>query len=84
METWIVIAECANGHKGELKFIGVDRRWAEIWAGLTDGSSELYVHPPGPDCAFCKCGICGAPFKCSVHRGEDVDEQKAIEEIQAL
>ena len=82
MEQWIISFECANGHKGDLKFVGVDRRWAEIFAGLTDGSSVLYQHPPGPDCPFCKCGICGATLTSSVRRGEEVNEQEIVKEAE--
>ncbi len=77
-ETWIVRTECANGHKGDLRFVGVGRRWAEMWAGLTDGSPELYQHAPGPDCPLCKCGICGATLTSSVRQGEDVDDEQEI------
>jgi hypothetical protein len=65
-----------------MRFVGVDRRWAEIWAGLTDGSSELYRTPPGPECEWCKCGICGAKLTHSVRQGEDVPEEEILGEMR--
>ena len=84
MEQWIITFTCANGHVGSLKFIGVDRRWAELYAGLSDGSSELYQHPIEADCPLCKCGICGATLTSSVTQGPDVPEDQAIKEAQGL
>ncbi len=84
MEQWIVTFTCANGHSEEVKLVGEDERYARIWAGLLDGSSELYQHPPGPDSPLCKCGICGATLTSSVRQGPDVPEEEITEAIRKL
>jgi hypothetical protein len=42
------------------------REYAELFAGLLDGTSTMYVHPPGPESVIGKCGICGAQIRCVV------------------
>ena len=46
------------------------REYAELFAGLLDGSSTLYVHPPGPQSVTGKCGICRAQILCVVEESE--------------
>jgi hypothetical protein len=46
------------------------REYAELFAGLLDGSSTMYVHPPGPESVIGKCGICRAQIRCVVEEGE--------------
>jgi hypothetical protein len=66
--TWVIKAECANGHAQEIKAQGegIDQAWAEMCAGLLDGSSPLYRSPPGPESVIGKCGICRAQIECTV------------------
>lgn len=42
------------------------RSYAEGLAGLLDGSSKMYLFPPGPGSVIGKCGICKAQIKCTV------------------
>ena len=46
------------------------REYAELFAGLLDGSSTMYVHPPGPESVIGKCGICRAQIRCVVEESE--------------
>ena len=71
---WIVRAECLNGHTQEITIRNVSRLWAESWAGLMDGTSDLYVHKPGPASVIGKCGICGQQIACTVRPAQTTKE----------
>lgn len=61
---------CANGHEQQLKIQKPDKRDEEALArnlaGLLDGSSLLYLYPPGEGSPIGKCGICQAQIKATV------------------
>jgi hypothetical protein len=40
--------------------------YAETLAGLLDGSSPLYIYPPGEGSPIGKCAVCGAKLNCTV------------------
>ncbi len=41
-------------------------------AELLDGSSDMYIYPPGPDSVIGSCGICQSKFKCTVNEIPEV------------
>lgn len=68
-----------NEHHAKILRISsaLGREYAEGLAGLLDGTSRFYIHKPGgvmnvPEwpgdkgSPIGRCGICGAPFRCSV------------------
>lgn len=57
---------CANGHVQIIRYQGMTRHFAEQVAGLCDGTSPMYVFPPGPESTIGKCGICGAQLSSKV------------------
>jgi hypothetical protein len=61
-----VQAVCESGHRQSFTIENMSPEWVEMWAGLMDGTSPLYVHPPDEKSVIGKCGICGKPFKASV------------------
>ena len=63
-----VTATCENGHTQKLRLDAnsYSKAGAEQWAGLMDGTSPFFLHPPGDESVIGKCGICGKRFKCSV------------------
>ncbi|HLW67869.1 MAG TPA: hypothetical protein VKS79_21300 [Gemmataceae bacterium] len=65
---WEITATCENGHTHIVKLDAntFSKAGAEQWAGLLDGSSRFFVHPPGPESVIGKCGICQKPFKCTI------------------
>jgi hypothetical protein len=42
------------------------KAYAKQLAGLLDGTSPMYLYPPGPESVIGKCGICKAQIKCNV------------------
>lgn len=64
---------CKAGHKQVITYTGMSREFAESCAKLTDGTSPLYVHPPGPESSIGKCGICGAQLSSRVLDGPSDD-----------
>lgn len=88
-------AQCTKDedHAKILRFkASVGREYVETLAGLLDGSSPFYIFPPGDLSPIGKCGICGAPIKCSVFelrreggQGGDISEslrQSITAEVQ--
>lgn len=64
---YVITAKCEGGHTQVIKVDGkLGREWAEAQAGLLDGSSSMYIHPPGPESVIGKCGICQKPITCRV------------------
>lgn len=62
-----IIASCARGHEQSIKIqrqLGIE--FAKQQAALLDGSSAIYVQPPGQDSPIGKCRICRAPITCRV------------------
>lgn len=57
---------CKEGHQQVITYTGMQREFAESVAKLMDGSSPLYVFPPGPESSIGKCGICGAQLTSRV------------------
>jgi predicted acyltransferase len=69
----LITARCVAGHEQVLTVDGrLGRRWAEILAGLLDGTSDVYVHQPGPDSVIGKCGRCGAHIQCTVTEASEL------------
>lgn len=69
-QTFTVTMTCGNGHVQQVVYSGVARAFVEGVAGLMDGTSPMYVHPPGPDSVIGKCGICRAWLKAKVEDGD--------------
>ena len=68
-----VIATCEAGHTETLKLdksLGV--QYAATFAGLLDGTSEMYIYKPGPESTIGKCAfpvdgkMCGQRFRCQL------------------
>jgi hypothetical protein len=48
--------------------------WLAILIGLLEGSSPLYIMPPGPSSPIGRCGVCGGKLKCTLEiRGPDAE-----------
>lgn len=62
----IIEVVCDNQHKQQIKYVGVSREFAEMQCGLLDGTSPMYLFPPGPESSIGKCGICGAKITAKV------------------
>ncbi len=75
---WTLTCDCEAGHVQTLRISKeMSREWVEQLAGLLDGTSPLYVFPPGSDSPIGKCcytlgvkeseySTCGKPFKAVV------------------
>jgi hypothetical protein len=62
-----ILARCqACGATQRLYLPDHDRPSAEMLAGLMDGTSPLFVHPPGPDSQIGRCETCGGRFRCEL------------------
>ena len=62
-----ITAVCEAGHSQEIIIEGLGREYAELQAGLLDGTSPMYIHSPiGTDSVIGKCGICRAQIHCVV------------------
>lgn len=73
MSHFLVRATCGKcGEKQGLRFEGTQftRQYVEQFAGLLDGTSPLYVYPPGTSSDIGKCGMCGGRFTAEVTEGE--------------
>jgi len=46
------------------------RELADLLAGLLDGTSPHYIHPPGPGSPIGKCGVCGSKITATVKEVE--------------
>ncbi len=67
MEATHVEACCESGHRQIMKVdASLGREYAESLAGLLDGTSPLYLYPPGEDSCIGKCGICGKKITCTI------------------
>jgi predicted acyltransferase len=64
---YLITARCDAGH-GQVLTVAhrMGLAWAEVLAGLLDGSSSVYSYPPEPESVLNKCGICGARIQCTV------------------
>lgn len=51
---------CEKGHKQVMTYSGVTREYADGHAKLIDGTSPMYVYPPGNDSSIGKCATCGS------------------------
>jgi hypothetical protein len=61
-----IVARCESGHEQTIVCSGQTLHEVETFAGLLDGSSPLYVHPPGAESVIGKCGIYGERIACTV------------------
>lgn len=63
-----VTAKCESGHTQAITVEGMPREWAEMYAGLLDGTHAMYLAPPcdDPNSVIGKCGICHKPFRCTI------------------
>ena len=70
--SFFITAKCVNGHVQTIEYSGPNvgsREWAEVQAGLLDGTSSMYrASPIGTDSVIGKCGICKAQIHCTVER----------------
>lgn len=57
---------CENGHAQTIRFLDLPREYVLGMAGLLDGTSPLYVYPPGSESLIGKCGICRAQIRATV------------------
>lgn len=71
---WVVKAVCESGHVQTFKLDcnTFSREYAEQWAALLDGTSQMYVYPPGRESVIGKCGICQEPYKCEVNEDAEI------------
>ena len=60
-----ITATCRGGHTQSITYECRSLQEAELFAGLLDGTSPAYVHPPGPESVIGKCGICGTPIRAT-------------------
>ena len=64
-----IMVRCAKD-KDHAKVLRIDSAlglgYAETLAGLLDGSSPLYIYPPGEGSPIGKCAVCGAKLNCTV------------------
>jgi hypothetical protein len=44
----------------------LNRDYVEGLAGLLDGTSPWFIHPPGPDSTIGKCATCGGQLESSI------------------
>ncbi len=73
---WAVIAKCAScSGESVLRFAQSQfaRSYVEHYAGLLDGTSPLYVLPPGPESPIGMCCVCRGRIACTI-----VDEPKVV------
>lgn len=58
---------CEAGHSQTITADGMTGEMAEDYCGLLDGTSNWFVHPPGPESMLCKCCHpgCGRPYKAT-------------------
>lgn len=70
-----VVLHCENGHDQRIAIQGMDRSYAQEWAALLDGTSDMYVYKPrdhpldGGHVA--RCGACGAFFTATLFGFDD-------------
>ena len=58
---------CEQGHRQAIKVDpDLGEEWARGLAGLMDGTSPMYLYPPGANSPIGKCGICGTPITATV------------------
>ncbi len=58
---------CEKGHRQVIKVdSSLGEEWARNLAGLLDGTSPMYVYPPGEDSPIGKCGVCGTPITATI------------------
>ncbi len=71
-----VTAKCENGHEQFVTYYDMTREQVEVIIGLVDGTSPLYIYPPGENSVIGKCAYpnCGKPFKCSIQEIQEVKE----------
>lgn len=60
---------CENGHDQVIIVRGLDLDTVKGMAGLIDGTSPMYVYPPGPESMIGKCGICRGKIMSEVRVG---------------
>lgn len=69
-----ITVRCAREPEKHAKVIrivhGAGRQYVDTFAALLDGSSEFYVHKPGPNSPIGKCAICGGQIECHVEEVE--------------
>lgn len=71
-----IIVRCKeNSDHAKILRIGNElvREYAENLAGLLDGSSRFYIHPPGDLSPIGKCGICHGQLTATVEEVETKD-----------
>jgi len=55
-----------TNHAKILEFKDMDEEQAKRFAGLLDGTSPAYIHPPGPGSPIGKCGLCGGKIEVDI------------------
>jgi hypothetical protein len=61
---------CASGHSQKIQLgPGFTRAMAEDYAGLIDGTSDMFIASPlGTDSPIGKCCICGAQIRAQIEQ----------------
>jgi hypothetical protein len=65
-----ITVRCANHPLKHGKILRVSLalglEYAQMLAGLLDGSSKFYIYPPGPESPIGKCCTCGGALSAEV------------------
>ena len=69
---WKITLRCESGHEQILHAENMTAQMVRDYAGLIDGTSPMYVHPPrdGELTAIGRCLICKKPFTATVEAEE--------------
>lgn len=67
MDFFTIECRCHNNHHQTLKVeLSLGIEYARNLAGLLDGTSPMYLVPPGESSLLGKCGICGSSITATV------------------
>ena len=77
MKEFRITVRCATFPDAHAKILRIDHRLGrehvETLAGLLDGNSPHYIHPPGPGSPIGKCAICQGKLTATVEETEATD-----------
>lgn len=69
-----VTVRCKSHPEKHAKILRVDPQlgleFAQLMAGLLDGTSPMYIYKPGPDSPIGKCATCGGQLETTVEEVE--------------
>jgi len=74
-----IVVRCAKQPEKHAKKIRVSSElgmeWAQMFAGLLDGSSQFYIYKPGPNSPIGKCATCGGELSAEITEVEVKDAE---------